>query len=193
MNLPKNLKLLTVWFLASNIVAFTIVAYFVLHPYATQKESIEYSVFASKPLVETQITDSIELSDARAVIIDQYFAKHKCPLTGTGKTIVELSDKYNFAFWWLPAIAWQESTCGKQIIEGSYNPLGYGIYGSKVTKFLSWDEAFTQVAKDLSKNYFSKGLIEPCDVQKVYTPSSKGSWCKSIKFFRDELLDYKTT
>ena len=159
---------------------------------ANNEQNISYSVYASKPPVLFSLTEQLTGSDSRAAIIDQYFENHNCPMVGTGKKMVEVSDKYGFEYWWLPAIAWQESTCGKQIIEGSYNPFGFGIYGDNVIKFANWDDAIDRVGKELQKNYFELGLNEPCEVQQKYTPPSKGSWCESVKFFRDEMLNYKS-
>ncbi|MBI4091505.1 hypothetical protein HY419_01990 [candidate division WWE3 bacterium] len=191
MNLSKKYSAIIIgWFAFSNFIAYAMVT--ALIGQATPNTSIKYSVFASKPLLAPSFTESLQGSDSRAAIIDQYFAKYKCPLTGAGKKMVELADKYNFPFWWLPSIAWQESTCGKQLPKNSNNPFGYGIYGDKIKRFESLDQAMESVAWDLATHYFNKGLTEPCEVEKVYTPPSKGSWCNSIKFFRDEMLDYKS-
>lgn len=191
MRLPNSKALILVlWFTSSLIITGTTLFY--LTSRHSKKEEPLYSVFEAKPPLEITAEDSISGSDSRAAIVDQYFAKHKCPMAGTGQKMVEVADKYGFDYWWLPAIAWQESTCGKVMPHDSYNAWGYGIYGTKVTRFESWDQAIETIARDLSKNYFNKGLVEPCDVMKRYTPPSKGSWCKGIIYFRDEMLAHKT-
>ncbi len=191
MKLLRNKPLiLVIWMLSTYVVTAASLLYLISRNQKT--EDIVYSVFEAKPPVSITAEDSLEGEDTRAAIIDQYFAKHKCPMAGTGKLMVAAADKYGFDYWWLPAIAWQESTCGKVMPNNSYNAWGYGIYGTKVTRFASWDEAVETIARDLSKNFFAKGLIEPCDVMKRYTPPSKGSWCKGIIFFRDEMLSFKT-
>ncbi|MEK7595428.1 MAG: hypothetical protein AAB443_02470 [Patescibacteria group bacterium] len=182
--------LIVIWYVSANIVALSLTLFLF-----ARKESpklITYSIFQTNPHVTGEVLGAVTGKDSRAEIIDQYFAKYKCPLTGTGVKMVEVADKYNFEFWWLAAIAWQESTCGKQMIPDSYNAWGYGIYGDTVTKFTSWEEAMDKIGSDLSKNFFGKGLIEPCEVEKRYTPPSKGRWCKSIQYFRDAMLYYKT-
>jgi len=191
----KDFTLVAAWFFASNMIVLVLIIILLSVPTgarSTNEENITYSVFSSKPPVNATISDSVEIDDARAAIIDQYFKEHKCPLAGTGRKMVELSDEHNFEFWWLPAIAWQESSCGKNIIDGSYNAWGYGIYGDNAKKFSNWDEAMEIIANDLSVNFFGKGLVEPCEVERRYTPPSKGSWCRSIKYFKDELINYKS-
>lgn len=188
----KKLLLVLGWFFLANVLAFTIALSMLAQTLNNTPKVLAYSVFASKPFVTASISEKIGSEDTRAAIIDHYFTRYGCPLAGTGQKMVEASDKYGFEFWWLPAIAWQESTCGKVMIPNSFNAWGYGIYGDRVTKFASWDEAIDHIAKDLNKNFFARGLTEPCEFEKRYTPPSKGRWCKSIKYFRDEMLDYKT-
>lgn len=174
-----------------NIISYFLAFSLLLNSFNKKADVGSYSVFASKPFVTPVLQDEIVGEDNRAAIIDNYFAKFKCPLAGTGAKMVEMADKYGFEFWWLPAIAWQESTCGKVMIPNSYNAWGYGIYGDTVTKFLNYDQAMEAMSKDLKKNFFDKGLIEPCEFEKRYTPPSKGRWCKSIKYFRDQMIGFK--
>lgn len=157
-----------------------------------KKKEITYSVFSSKPLVTLSAEGTIEGRDTRPATIDQYFAKHNCPLTGTGQKMVEVADKYGIDFWLIPAIAWQESTCGKSVIPGSNNPFGYGIYENVTTKFDDIDTAIETLGKYFRKYFYSQGITEPCEIEKTYTPPSKGRWCKSVEYFRDELTSFKS-
>ncbi len=191
MKLLKNKPLiLVIWMISTYVITAASLVYLISRNQKSQ--DIAYSVFEAKPPVTITSEDSLSGEDTRAAVIDQYFAKHKCPMAGTGEIMVAAADKYGFEYWWLPAIAWQESTCGKAMPNNSYNAWGYGIYGTKVTRFTSWEEAVDTIARDLSKNFFAKGLIEPCDVMKRYTPPSNGSWCKGINYFKDEMLGYKS-
>jgi len=180
----------TTWFLLTNILSLLFISQLIL---PSKEGTGKYSFFSSKPPSSFNLREGLVGEDARPEIIDQYFARFDCPLTGYGEKMVSVADAYGFEFWWLPAIAWQESSCGKQLIGGSYNPFGYGIYGDNVIRFTSFDEAIEQVGWDLSANFFGEGLVHPCDVQSKYTPPSNGSWCSAIEYFRDEMLNYKSS
>lgn len=76
----------------------------------------------------------------------------------------------------------QESQACLRIPENSYNCWGYGIYGDKVTRFSSYEEAIDTVAQGLKRNYIDQGLITPEDVMRKYAPPSN-SWADAITFF----------
>lgn len=188
----KYAALLIGWFLSSNVMAFCLL--FVLISASNKPKPVTtYNVFASKPLVEgASVAGAVAGEDTRAAIIDQYYAKHNCPMTGLGTKMVETADKYGLPFWLIPSISWVESTCGKNIIENSYNAYGWGIYGNTVTKFSSWDEGIDKLGSYLLRVFYSKGTTDLCTIEKTYTPPSKGKWCKNVAYFRDEMLDFKT-
>ncbi|MCX7956043.1 MAG: hypothetical protein N2593_03005 [Patescibacteria group bacterium] len=124
-----------------------------------------------------------ELSDARVMNLKSFFRKYNSPLYNHAEKIVEISDKYGLDYRLLPAIAMQESNLCKYIPENSYNCWGWGIYGSLVTKFSSYDEAIETVAKGLKTEYIDKGLITASAIMKKYTPPSKGSWAYGVNTF----------
>jgi hypothetical protein len=124
--------------------------------------------------------------DGRSLIIQNYLSSHHCPLKPYEKyadIFVKVADENRLDFRLLPAIAMQESTCCKNIPEDSFNCWGYGIYGSKITYFNSYDEAISVVGKTLSKKYANKGLNEVDEIMKRYTPGSNGSWAANILQF----------
>lgn len=126
------------------------------------------------------ITDSITIDDGRADNLRAFFGKYHSPLYDFADHIVKTSDTYHFDYRLLPAIAMQESTLCKHIPENSHNCWGYGIYGSLVTTFSSYDEAIEAVANDLRLNYLDKGYTTPELIMSKYTPRSSGSWARSI-------------
>ena len=76
-----------------------------------------------------------------------------------------------------------ESTCGKFLIEGSYNPFGWGIYGKNAIYFKSYDEAIETVAKGIRDNYASRGLNTPEKIAPVYTPPNYVNWRNGVNYF----------
>ncbi len=141
---------------------------------------------SSAPLVLGEFTTNINVSDGRSANLKSYFRKYNSPLYDYAETIVRVSDKYQFDYRLLPAIAMQESNMCKFIPENSYNCWGWGIYGDLVTKFSSYEEAIEIVAKGIKKEYIDKGLVKASTIMKKYTPPSKGSWAHGVNTF---LLD----
>ncbi len=129
------------------------------------------------------IADSITIGDGRADNLRSFFAKYHSSLYDYADLIVKISDTYHFDYRLLPAIAMQESKLCKYIPENSHNCWGYGIYGSLVTRFSSYEEAIETVALGLKSNYLDKGYTTPELIMSKYTPNSPGSWARSINLF----------
>lgn len=128
---------------------------------------------------QTEITPT----DGRVANLKNFFRKYNSPLYDYAELIVNVSDKYNFDYRLLPAIAMQESNLCKYIPENSHNCWGWGIYGNLVTKFSSYEEAIETVAKGIKENYINKGLVTASSIMKKYTPSSNGSWARGVNTF----------
>src|SRR3989338_5049348 len=126
-------------------------------------------------------------NDARVEALKKFFLTYKSPLAAYTYKIVDEADKHSLDFRLPPAIAMQESNLCKKIPNNSYNCWGFGIYGGKVTRFSGYDEAIETVSKTLAKEYKAKGLIEPDEIMKKYTPSSNGSWANGVSFFMDRI------
>ncbi len=156
----------------------------------------KFSIFASKPRVLGAASSSVEELNSHAAQVDGTFKKFKCPIYGYGDKFVEEAEKNAIPYWLVAAVAFQESSCGKNIPTkdglSSNNLWGWGVYGTKVTTFESIDEGIETVSKYMHNKFYSKGITELCDIMKVYTPPSKGSWCEGVGFFRDQILSFET-
>ncbi len=84
--------------------------------------------------------------ESNAAKIDAYFEKYDLPLAGHGMQFVLAAEKYDLDVNLLPAIAMRESTGGKFLIKGTFNPFGWN--GGK-TKFKDFDEAIDVVGSHL--------------------------------------------
>ena len=145
-------------------------------------------IFASLPAFDQNIKTSLKIADARPEILRQYLAGFNSPLEPLSKLIVDLSDQYNFDYRWMVAIAQQESSLCKYIPENSYNCWGWGIYGDKVTRFDSYEDALRRIAPQFTKIFLQgKHYKDPMEVMKTYTPPSDGSWAKGVSHFFDKL------
>jgi len=123
----------------------------------------------------------------RVVALEKFFEKYNSPLKENAETFVEVADKYGIAYTLLPAISCQESTCAKFLIEGTFNPFGWGIYGNNYIAFESYDAAIQGVGEGLFEGYFSRGLDELHEIAPVYTPPSNGSWYRGVTYFSDQI------
>ena len=143
--------------------------------------------FAALPSNDTLIEGQINSEDARVENLRAFFERHNSPLEPYSDKFVETAAEYDLDFRLLPAIAMQESNLCKKAPKDSFNCWGFGIYGSKITKFSDFNEAIESVSKTLSQNYKSVGLVTPEQIMTKYTPSSNGSWANSVNFFMGQL------
>lgn len=134
-----------------------------------------------------QIDSKVTEADARPVIIEKYLAKYNSPLLPYAKEIFDLSQSYGFDYYWIVAIAQQESNLCKKAPENSYNCWGYGIHKRGTLRFENYDLALKSYAAYLKTEYFDKGLNTPELIMKKYCPSSNGSWARGVQQFIDEM------
>ena len=134
-----------------------------------------------------KIDEKIESDDARPVIIKKYLEKYKSPLVPYSDLIYEVSKTYGLDYYWIVAIAQQESNLCKKAPEGSHNCWGYGIHKRGTLKFDNYELAIKSYADYLKREYFDKGLNTPELIMKKYCPSSNGSWARGVQQFIDEM------
>lgn len=132
-------------------------------------------------------TAEIKPGDARAANLKAFLRKYNSDLYLHAEKIIEVSDKYQFDYRLLPAIAMQESNLCRVIPDNSYNCWGWGIYGTTVTRFDSYDEAIETVARGIKKYYIDEGLVTASAIMQKYTPSSNGSWQHGVNTFLQAL------
>ncbi len=138
---------------------------------------------SSNPFPSNGYQTNAQLTDGRVANLKQFFRKYNSPLYDKADIIVKTSDKYNFDYRLLPAIAMQESGLCQTIPSDSYNCWGWGIYGDKVARFSSYDEAIDAVGNGIREEYINKGLVTATMIMEKYTPSSNGSWARAVNTF----------
>ena len=132
-------------------------------------------------------TTDIEYTDARVLALEQFFTRYDSPLLPYAEKIVNLSDKYDYHYGLLPAIAMVESGLCRKIPDNSYNCWGWGIYGKNVTRFVSFDEAIETVAAGIKRDYIDRGFTTPESIMLKYNPSNHNDWLGGVNFFLDKL------
>lgn len=136
---------------------------------------------------QIKIKGEIASDDARPLIIKRYLEKYKSPLAPYADLIYQVSQDYNFDYYWIVAIAQQESNLCKKVPEDSHNCWGYGIHKKGTLKFENYELAIKSYAEYLKREYFDKGLNTPELIMQKYCPSSNGSWANGVHQFIDEM------
>lgn len=144
--------------------------------------------FSAAPFVANNTIESeVHISDARVANLKAFFRKYGSPLYDYADVMVAEADRNSFDYRLLAAIAMQESNLCKYIPEDSYNCWGWGIYGDSVIRFSGYDEGIRVVSEGIKKNYIDHGLVTASMIMKKYTPSSNGSWERSVNHFLKSL------
>lgn len=131
----------------------------------------------------SEILTEFKTQDIRVANLKFFFRKYESVLYDKSDFIVKMADQYKLDYRLIPAIAMQESGLCKHIYEGSHNCWGWGIYGDKVTRFDSYEEAIETISRGLKLYYVDKGLTTPEAIMRKYTPPSTGSWAFGVNFF----------
>ena len=197
--MPKKLVFLLLWIIttasaltASFIAYHGITASYNLAPLLAQQVTPSFAltpplVYAALPTTSNQIIAMANPADARPVMIDKYLRSYHSPLTGYGQFITQVSDQHGLDPYLFVAIAQQESNLCKKIPADSFNCWGWGIHSQGTLRFDNFDQAITTVITGLTDNYIGRGLIEPEDIMRKYTPLSNGSWADGVNQFLEEL------
>ena len=170
--------------------------YLTLNSPVERVTSSKYNIFSAEPLTIEATTTYLYGMDSRAKKVDGVFRAYGCPMYGTGEYIVEQADKNGIPYWIVASIAFQESLCGKHTPEKggveSYNSWGWAVYGGNAKFFKSYEHGIKVVSEYLANRFFSRGIVETCDIMRVYTPPSNGSWCRGVNFFAEKIQNYST-
>jgi len=152
------------------------------------------SLFAQKPPAGKIVIENIDFKDGRDAQLKAYLTWQGSPLSDEAATFIRVADQYNLNWLLLPSIAGKESTFGKldKIPLNSYNPFGWGVYGTQAVRFASFTEAVETVGKGLA-NYAKNGVSTVDNIEYLYCPPSAGrdhSWRDGVKYFMWEIESF---
>ena len=187
----RKIFISAIFFSVAPIVLFTSIVYLSFFSSQTGHGGLAGKTnsvaFAALPTADMSLEDEVSSKDSRVENLRAFFLKNKSPLEPHAATFVDTAEKYDLDYRLLPAIAMQESNLCKKAPKESNNCWGFGIYGKKVTRFNSFEEAIETVSKTLSEKYASIGLVTPDQIMTKYTPGSDGSWALSVNYFMNQL------
>ncbi len=150
-------------------------------------ENTKGIAYAALPPSDNTFENTIVEQDSKTETIRQFLARYNSPLEPYAPDIVIAAKRYGLDHRLLPAIAMQESTLCKKIIKESHNCWGWGIYGTKITKFSNYPEAIETITKTLSTKYRDKGLITPFDIATLYNPGNTNNWVGNVTLVMNQL------
>lgn len=129
------------------------------------------------------------VTDYRAKALRVYLEKHNSPLAEYADVFVSEADKHQLDWKLVAAISGVESTFGKRIPYNSYNGWGWGVYGSNVLRFGSWDEAITTISTALREKYINKaGKKNIYEIGNMY--ASDPNWANKVLFFMRQIEEF---
>lgn len=187
---PRNFLLLGTYLMLLPVVLLSLVGYYLITlNISSQKPQrlASNATFQAVPEVITSTTHATQETEARVETLKEFFKRYDSPLEPYAKHIVDTADKYSLDWRLIPAIAMQESTLCKRIPKNSNNCWGFGIYGSKVTRFTDYETAIETVSKTLAVEYKEKrGLEQPHEIVTRYTPSST-TWADKVSLVMNRI------
>jgi len=128
--------------------------------------------------------------DNRATVLEAYLKKQNSPLAAYAKTFVAEADKNDIDWKLVASIAGLESSFGKRIPANSFNAWGWGVYGDKVMRFASWEDAITTISAGIRTNYMDKwGADDVYEIGKIY--ASSPTWAQRVTYFMSQVEKFE--
>lgn len=151
-----------------------------------------YNFKDKMPLLNVQGTQSQKVyanqsRDIRVETLKKFFSDINSPLKDHSEEIVRQADINGIDYALVPAISMQESNGCKTIPYDSYNCWGFGIYGSKITRFDSYEQAIARVSKIIKESYIKNGLTNPTLLEDRWAPPSRGNWSYAVNYFISQI------
>jgi hypothetical protein len=138
----------------------------------------------------TSLVLQVPKTDNRAKILEAYLQNYDSPLASYADVFINEADKNNLDWKLLPAIAGVESYFGHYIPAYSYNGWGFGVYGTNVRRFSSWEDAIKTISKELRENY-----VERLKSQNVYQIGSMYAadplWPTKVNHFIETIEEFE--
>ena len=128
--------------------------------------------------------------DSRVKILREFLEQYNSPLQPYAENFVEIADKYELDWKLVAAISGVESTFGQQIPYQSYNGWGWGIYGTNMIRFSSWNQGIETVSEGLRTNYINKwGARDVYEIGRFYAASP--TWAQRVSYFMRKISEFK--
>ena len=178
------------WYFVSFLILLFSFFYLTNYKYSIDSRTVS-AAFLPTPAVTSVIKITQPTNDIRTLALTNFLRDYQSPLAETVDELIKQADLWGIDYTLIPAIAMQESKGCQKAPSESYNCWGFGIYGGKVTKFDSYQQAIAQVAKTIKETYIKNGLTNVTLLEDRWAPQSRGQWSSSINFFIGKIKEYE--
>lgn len=107
--------------------------------------------------------------------------RYNAPLLSEVDSFLEACAAYDLDCYLLPSISGVESTFGRFLIPGTYNPFGWG---RGLIEFKSYNETIMTVGKALRVQYIDRGADTVDKIGRIYCEGD--TWSGKVKFFMNQ-------
>lgn len=138
------------------------------------------------------IAPNSKKSDNRAQVLRGFFEQQNSPLKNHANTFIKEADKNNLDWKLVAAISGNESQFGHLIPQYSFNGWGYGVYGTNVRYFKSWDEGIEVVSNALRKDYLDNwGATNIYEIGAIYAEDPL--WANKVNHYLAQIEKFEST
>lgn len=150
------------------------------------------SIAGSSAQLETISSDELDLNSSvdrsiKRAVITEVLEKYDSPLLTEVDAFMDACTASEIDCYLLPSITGLESSFGRFLLPGSYNPFGWG--GGYII-FDSWSDGFNTVAQGLKKNYIGSGATTIEEIGPIYAASP--TWAQRVRLFHNEFERVET-
>ena len=133
--------------------------------------------------LEINTTSSISLQKIalKRKAMTEVLKKYNAPLLTEVDSFLEACETYDLDCYLLPSIAGVESTFGRFLLPGTYNPFGWG---RGLLVFSSYNQSIMTVGKGLRENYINKGADTVDKIGHIYCEGN--TWSGKVTFFMNK-------
>lgn len=142
---------------------------------AGNSAAFNYTTFNSK---EAKRSNELMI---KKIVIKKILEKYNSPLVNDVDAFISTCYKYELDCYLLPSISGIESTFGKFIYPGSFNPFGWG---GGMIMFGSYSESIETVGKGLRENYINRGAETIEQIGRIYCTGN--TWAGKVMFFMNQ-------
>jgi hypothetical protein len=143
---------------------------------------------------QTFVNPTDKLLDKRPKVLKQFLELYNSPLAEYADVFVQEADKNNIDWRLVASIAGVESTFALHLPANSYNAWGWGIFGTNVHYFESYEDAIKTISKGLREDYMNKWkATNVYEIGRIYAASP--TWAQRVTYFMNKIeeFDNKTT
>lgn len=131
-------------------------------------------------------SEAVQVEDNRTEILEAYLTQYNSPFADQADVFVREADKYGLDWKFVAAISGIESTFGQRYPEGTYNAWGWGIYGTNMHYFESWEDAIVTITSTLRTKYMNTwGADDVHEIGSYY--AANPTWSQKVLYFMNQI------